>query len=65
MVRGRLLAAWGLGVLGYAPGLVASTALGLPTGSAIVWALVVLAAAWYGVTAQQPESGRKPALWPS
>jgi zinc/manganese transport system permease protein len=49
MPRRRLIAAWSLGVVGYAAGLVASTALDLPTGPAIVWALVVLAAGWYAV----------------
>src|SRR5947209_8107711 len=50
MARGRLGAAWGVGVAGYAAGLVLSTALDLPTGPAIVWALVVLAAGWYALT---------------
>jgi zinc/manganese transport system permease protein len=49
MPRRRVVAAWSLGVVGYAAGLVASTALDLPTGPAIVWALVVLAAGWYAV----------------
>jgi zinc/manganese transport system permease protein len=49
MPRRRLIAAWSLGVVGYAAGLVASTALDLPTGPTIVWALVVLAAGWYAV----------------
>jgi zinc/manganese transport system permease protein len=52
MVRRRLLAAWGLGVVGYAAGLVVSTELDLPTGPAIVWALVVLAAAWYAFSSR-------------
>jgi zinc/manganese transport system permease protein len=50
MMRGRLVAAWGLGTAGYAAGLLVSTALDLPTGPAIVWALVVLAAVWYALT---------------
>ena len=37
MAGGRLVAAWGLGIAGYTVGLVVS---------AIVWALVVLVAAW-------------------
>ena len=50
MTRGRLAAAWALGVAGYALGLVLSTALDLPSGPVIVWALVVLALCWYAVT---------------
>ena len=50
MARGRLMTAWGLGVAGYALGLVISTELDLPTGPAIVWALVVIAAGWYALT---------------
>jgi len=44
LARGRLLAAWAIGVAGYALGLVASATLDLPSGPAIVWALVVVAA---------------------
>jgi zinc/manganese transport system permease protein len=47
MSRGRLPAAWGIGVVGYAAGLLLSTALDLPAGPTIVWALVVLALGWY------------------
>jgi zinc/manganese transport system permease protein len=43
MARGRLPAAWALGLAGYAIGLVASTALDLPSGPVIVWVLVGLA----------------------
>ena len=39
----RMAAAWALGAAGYALGLVLSTALDLPTGPAIVWALAALA----------------------
>jgi zinc/manganese transport system permease protein len=49
MPRHRLLAAWALGVAGYAAGLIFSTALDLPTGPAIVWALVALASCWYAL----------------
>ena len=56
MHRGRLAAAWGLGVAGYAAGLVVSTALDLPTGPTIVWVLVVLASVWY---ATSPSSQRQ------
>lgn len=51
MARGRLAAAWVLGVVGYAAGLLLSTAFDLPTGPTIVWALVALASAWYAATA--------------
>jgi zinc/manganese transport system permease protein len=47
MNRGRLAAAWGLAAAGYASGLLVSTALDLPTGPTIVWALVVLSLGWY------------------
>jgi len=43
MVRHRLAAAWGIGVAGYAFGLVLSTAFDLPTGPVIVWMLAILA----------------------
>ena len=50
MARRRLVAAWSLGLLGYAAGLVASTALDLPTGPVIVWVLVALALVWQAAT---------------
>jgi zinc/manganese transport system permease protein len=50
MASGRLAAAWMLGVLGYALGLVVSTALDLPSGPVIVWALVALALIVYALT---------------
>lgn len=43
MMRHRLAAAWTIGALGYATGLVVSTLTDLPSGPVIVWALVVLA----------------------
>jgi zinc/manganese transport system permease protein len=49
MQRRRLPAAWALGLAGYAIGLVASTALDLPSGPVIVWVLVALALCWQGV----------------
>jgi zinc/manganese transport system permease protein len=52
MTRRRLAPAWALGGAGYAVGLVVSTALDLPSGPTIVWALVVLALAWFAVTAR-------------
>jgi zinc/manganese transport system permease protein len=51
MVRRRLAAAWGIGAAGYAAGLVASTALDLPSGPVIVWMLVILSLAWYAIVA--------------
>jgi len=51
MNRGRLVAAWGIGVAGYAVGLLLSTAFDLPTGPTVVWALVVIASAWYAALA--------------
>ena len=38
------------GAAGYALGLVLSTALDLPTGPAIVWALAALALCWYSLS---------------
>src|SRR5450755_2903966 len=57
MVRHRLAAAWGIGATGYAAGLVASTALDLPTGPVIVWMLVILALAWYALLAPRFAAG--------
>jgi len=45
MTRGRLPAAWAIGVTGYALGLAGSAALDLPSGPAIVWTLVAVALA--------------------
>jgi zinc/manganese transport system permease protein len=42
MVRRRLLAAWSVGIAGYAVGLLISTAFDLPTGPVIVWILAAL-----------------------
>jgi len=53
MTRGRLAAAWALGVAGYALGLVLSTALDLPSGPAAVWMLVALALMGYASTARR------------
>jgi zinc/manganese transport system permease protein len=50
MGRGRLAAAWAIGVIGYAAGLLASTALDWPSGAVIVWALVAVGLAWYPFT---------------
>jgi len=51
MDHGRLAAAWILGVLGYAAGLLGSTALDLPSGPVVVWVLVAVALGWYAATA--------------
>ena len=50
MTRGRLAAAWALGAIAYAVGLLLSTVLDLPSGPAIVWVLVVLGLASYATT---------------
>ena len=50
MVRHRLAAAWGVGAVGYALGLLASTVLDLPSGPVIVWVLVAVALAFYPFT---------------
>jgi zinc/manganese transport system permease protein len=47
-----MVAAWMLGAVGYAVGLGVSTALDLPSGPAIVWALAVLALIWYAIAAR-------------
>ncbi len=43
MGKGRLLASWALGAVGYAGGLLVSTSADLPSGPTIVWALVAAA----------------------
>ena len=47
MARRRLAAAWGVGAVGYAVGLALSTALDLPSGPVVVWALCGVGLAWY------------------
>ena len=42
MTRHRLAASWAIGIVGYAAGLLLSTALDLPSGPVIVWMLVVV-----------------------
>ncbi len=56
LVRGRLAAAWGIGALGYAAGLVISTATDLPSGPVIVWTLVIFALAAHAVIVRRVES---------
>ncbi len=60
MVRYRLAAAWTLGALGYAVGLVVSTVTDLPSGPVIVWTLVVLALAWYPLPFGRAVRGTSP-----
>src|SRR5438132_7569103 len=56
MVRGRLVAAWPLGIVGHAAGLLLSTAFALPTGPTIVGSLVVLATVWFAGAARAESS---------
>ena len=58
MTRRRLAAAWAIAAIGYAAGLVVSTATDLPTGAVIVWSLVVMGLTWYGIQARLPANGR-------
>ena len=60
MGRRRLPAAWSLGLAGYAVGLVASTALDLPSCPVIVWVLVALALVWQ--TATRPRQAAVPSV---
>ena len=53
MARWRIPTAWILGVIGYAAGLMLSTAFDLPSGAVIVWALVVAGLAWYPFTGRR------------
>jgi zinc/manganese transport system permease protein len=50
MARGRLAASWAIGALGYAAGLLLSTAIDVPSGPVIVWVLCAVALAWYPAT---------------
>ena len=52
MLQGRLAAAWLLGILAYASGLLVSTALDLPSGPTIVWLMAALALGGYAVSTQ-------------
>ena len=58
MTRHRLFAAWALGAVGYAVGLLASTAADLPSGPVIVWVLAALAVAFD--TIFRLRAGREP-----
>jgi zinc/manganese transport system permease protein len=59
MQRGRLAASWTLGALGYAGGLIVSTASDLPSGPVIVWMLVAVSLAWYAITSARPAAAGK------
>jgi zinc/manganese transport system permease protein len=50
MARHRLAAAWGVGAVGYALGLLVSTVSDLPSGPVIVWVLVATGLASYPLT---------------
>lgn len=50
MGRGRLAASWAIGAVGYAIGLLVSTAADVPSGPVIVWTLCVAGLGWYAVT---------------
>jgi zinc/manganese transport system permease protein len=54
--RGRLPVAWAIGALGYAAGLVISTATDLPSGPVIVWTLVAFALIAHAVIVRRVES---------
>jgi len=49
----RVATAWALGLVGYAIGLVLSTALDLPSGPLIVWVLTILGLVWHASTARR------------
>ena len=50
LVRHRLAAAWAVGAVGYAVGLMVSTVFDLPSGPVIVWVLAAVALAFYPFT---------------
>jgi zinc/manganese transport system permease protein len=52
MRRGRLAAAWGVGLAGYAIGLASSTAFDLPSGPVIVWDLCIVGLVVYAIHAR-------------
>jgi len=58
MARGRLAAAWGVGAVGYAAGLVLSTAFDLPSGAVVVWTLVACALGWHASGVGRPGRGK-------
>ncbi|HEX7557928.1 MAG TPA: metal ABC transporter permease [Usitatibacter sp.] len=54
MQRHRLAAAWAVGAVGYAAGLVISTLFDLPSGPVIVWVLVIVALAAHSIIVRAP-----------
>jgi len=52
----RLPAAWAIGAVGYAVGLVVSMSIDLPTGPVIVWSLVVLGVIAYALVVSRESS---------
>ena len=60
MKRFRIAAAWAVGALGYALGLVVSTALDWPSGAVIVWVLVAVALVFYGFSSRLSSDARTP-----
>jgi zinc/manganese transport system permease protein len=59
MARHRLAAAWTVGAIGYALGLLLSTVLDLPSGPVIVWVLVGVSLAWYPFTRESFPRGKE------
>lgn len=59
-----LIAAWGLGILGYGLGLVASALWDLPSGALIVWALAVCGAMMAAILGRQRTPGPSSAALP-
>jgi zinc/manganese transport system permease protein len=49
MQRGRLIAAWTIGAVGYALGLTVSTLTDVPSGPVIVWVLCIVGLAWFQI----------------
>lgn len=49
----RLFAAWCVAAVGYALGLIVSTAMDLPSGPVIVWSLVAVGLAYYALAARR------------
>jgi len=60
MARGRLPAAWAIGVAGYAVGLLVSTLTDLPSGAVVVWVLATLAVAADALSVRWSRPARAP-----
>ena len=58
---GKLAAAWAIGAVGYAAGLVLSMSVDWPTGPVIVWALVALGVMAYALAVLRDSSRRRSA----